>query len=262
MLTIDNESHENKSVRLGNGDEMSMKALQNFYAKVTGKKEQLSKSIQINHKTTFEDFENLHAKIQQVCGPLNIVQHNESVVVYHVNESKDQFSSFDSFRRYNKSSVHPVENVHIEYNILLTQPGLQDVQNFKIVIDVHSRAGLLRRAESENGSMSNFIFQMVAKNTGNIKINYVDYIVAINFLIAIEQWFQSLHHEKENRFVKYFKKTSHNFDFIFKYTSVSAFLGVCFLYFRNISYSGEVLLGVAIAVFGFAYVFGGGYLVK
>lgn len=258
MLSVNADNNSDRtSIVVSDDHEVSMKVIQNFYAKVTGKKEQLSKFIQFNHRTNFDDLENLHVKITQVCGPLTVVQRNESVVVYHVNESKDQFSSFDSFRRYNKSLVSPVENVNIEYNILITQPGLSDVQNYKIVIDIHSRAGILQKASGESGSMPNFIYQMMAKNTGNVKINYVDYVVAINFLIAIDLWFQSLPQEKNGFFLSFCKKISHNFPFIFRYLSVSVFLSVCYYYFQNINYDNSRLLGLMISVFGFAYVLGG-----
>ncbi|MFK0330293.1 hypothetical protein ACIQUB_04115 [Rhizobium sp. NPDC090275] len=96
-MTVHANNASNGTVMLPvGGSEVSMQVLQDVYAKFTGKKEQISKSISFNHLTSFEDIENLHQKIIQICDQYNVIQRNESIVVYHINNSKDQFSIFDT----------------------------------------------------------------------------------------------------------------------------------------------------------------------
>ncbi|MBY3220280.1 hypothetical protein [Rhizobium laguerreae] len=179
-------------------------------------------------------------------------------MVYHSNESKEQFSSFDRFRGYNKSSLNPVENIHIEYNILILLPHIRDPQNYKIEIDIHSRAALINRATKQIGP-GGMLFRILANQTGEIKISYVDYNVSLNFMIAIEQWFQGLRLEKESVSLRLLKKHSHHFSFLFKYISVSAFLlmNYNFVLPRFNTESIRDFMGYAIFIFGFAYVLGG-----
>lgn len=63
--TVQNEN--NAITTSGDTGEVSMQVLQNLYAKITGKREQISRSINVNHITRFEDFENLNRKIYQAC---------------------------------------------------------------------------------------------------------------------------------------------------------------------------------------------------
>ncbi|NTG48457.1 hypothetical protein G6M04_13780 [Agrobacterium rhizogenes] len=242
---------------MSDGTEVSMQLLQDVYAKVTGKKEKVSKTISTNHITSFEDLENLHAKMRQICDQYNVVQRNESVIIYHCDDSKEQFSSFVRFKAYNKSSTSPVENIHLEYNFLIMLPQTQEPQSYKISIDVHSRAALFKKAATQN-RMNALIFRIVASQSGQISISYVDYNVSLNFMIAIDQWFQGLKQNPEAKVVSYLKKYSHNFSFFLRYFSVSMFLAVNYY---NLSKIMQVnvsdILRSSIFIFGVAYVLGG-----
>lgn len=251
-----NFNEETKDLLITDSTENQMQILQNFYAKITGKKERLSKEISLNHITKFEDLENLHIKIVQMCGPLTVVHRNESITIFHSDDTKEQFSSFDRFRAYNKSSLSPTENVHLEYNILLTQPGIIDQQNYKISIDIHSRAAIMKKMIS-GSKMHKFIMNIIADNTASVRIDYVDYVVAVGFMNTIDGWFGTLRKSGDFRIIKWLKGWSDDFPFIFKYVSVAAFLLFCYIQFTDAAANTMDLFELSLIAFGGAYLLGG-----
>ncbi|MBY3220279.1 hypothetical protein [Rhizobium laguerreae] len=75
MVAHRGDDNSNSTVLIApGGHEVSMQILQDIYSKVTGKKETISKTINENHKTTFEDLENLNIRILQICEQYHIVQ--------------------------------------------------------------------------------------------------------------------------------------------------------------------------------------------
>lgn len=250
-----NTNRASKDITIGDAADNQMQLLQSFYAKITGKKERLSKDITLNHITSFEDLENLHLKIRQMCAPLSILHHNESIIIFHSDDTKEQFSSFTRFKAYNKSSLSPTENVHLEYNILLTQPGLQDEQNYKISIDIHSRASIMKKMMS-GSKMHKFILSIIADNTATVRIDYVDYVIALNFMHTIDGWFGSLKNSGNYKGLITLKSISEDFPFAFRYISVGAYLVFCYNLIEKTGDNVE-LLRSSLVVFGGAYLLGG-----
>ncbi|MFK0334999.1 hypothetical protein ACIQUB_28200 [Rhizobium sp. NPDC090275] len=145
----------------------------------------------------------------------------------------------------------------MEYNILILLPQIQEPQNYKIEIDIHSRAALIKRASTQMGP-SAMIFRILANQTGDVRISYVDYNVSLNFMIAIDHWFEGLQREKDNKALSFLKQYSHNFSFIFKYMTVTCFLLFCyFSTYPSASGSLAALSKYGVFVFGLTYILGG-----
>tara|TARA_R110001592_G_C13044445_1_gene739594 strand:+ start:809 stop:1237 length:429 start_codon:yes stop_codon:yes gene_type:complete len=126
-----NESDENQVVNIGDNLPVSMKIVQSIYNEITGKTERLSQTLRNNHDITFNDLKQLNIKIRQLYEQYNVVSKNCAVTVFHVNDCKEQFSSFERFEIYDSSNTSPCENVRLEYNFLIVLPGTQKAQPYK-----------------------------------------------------------------------------------------------------------------------------------
>lgn len=135
--------------------------------------------------------------------------------------------------------------------MLIRLPIVDEPQNYKIIIDVHSRTSIIKKAQKSDG-MAAFFFSMVANNTGNIKISYVDYTVAVNFMSIVDGWFNALPRGERRDWSVFLKKYSHEFAAVLKLISVSIFLISSYVYYsRNNTLLGD-LIPSAIFVFGVA----------
>lgn len=53
------------AVTLKNGRKVPFQVVQDIYNEITGKKESLSKSVSVNHKTSYEDIMALRHRVEQ-----------------------------------------------------------------------------------------------------------------------------------------------------------------------------------------------------
>jgi hypothetical protein len=192
------------------GAQVSMKLVQSIYNEITGRKESLSQYLKDAHEIYFEDINQLDNKINQLYEQYNIVSKSCSIKIFHVNDCKETFSSFERFKLYDSSSMSPCENIRLEYNFLIVLPNTKAPQNYNIKIDLISRAGL-REKENAEGGFSRGIFRLAGLATGNIEIEYIDYTVARNFLVAIDHWYKSI---KKNPLPKWLIFTQNNSEYI------------------------------------------------
>lgn len=200
------------NVNLSDGTPVSMQLIQQIYKEVTGKVEKLTKQYRINHKTDFQDLENLNFRIEQALEQYHVAEKACTVTLYHTDDSKERFSSFDRSRVYEAGSPSPVENVTIEYDFLIILPQAKKPQPYKISIGVVSRAAVLSRKDQFDTRRS--IIYTIGSITGMVSVDYVDYAVARNFMATINQWFDSLPQENDSSALMAAKKFSHHFYWI------------------------------------------------
>ena len=151
---------------------------------------------------------------------------NCSVTVYHTDDGKEQFSSFERFKMYDCSSLSPVENIRIKYDFLIVLPKTEKAQQYNIEINIVSRAAMHARTSDDADFPDSFIFR-IATRTGSVNIEYIDYTVARNFMLAIENWFQGLPQTSHSRVSVFLKKHSGHIPFLFRYLS-AIFLTIWF----------------------------------
>jgi hypothetical protein len=202
------------------GQPVSMKVIQSIYNQITGKTEKIGRSLSDDHDINFGALKQLNHKINQMLEQYNVVSKNCSVTLYHVDDCKNQYSSFERFELYDSSSMSPCENVQLKYNFLIVLPETKQPQSYKITVNLHSRVALKQKAESEHG-ISRRIIRMVSKITGQYDIEFVDYTVARNFQTAIDQWYSSVVKGKENKIIQFFQDKSEHFDSIFRILTVA-----------------------------------------
>lgn len=214
-------------VDVGGGNTVSMQTVQHIYNEITGRTERLSKSYSDGHMTSFEDLKQLDIKIKQLYEQYNIVSNNTSVTLFHVDDQKQVFSSFERFELFDRTTLSPVENISIEYNFLIILPQARKPQSYKIEINIHSRAAIQQRAEEEQGFTRRFLLDLVADKTANFEIEYIDYTVARTFQGAIDNWFKGLKQTKQNKAIGWLKKHTEHFSFTFRFISTAVFFLVC-----------------------------------
>ena len=178
-------------VVLSNGHKVPMQVLQQMYKDVTGRSERMTRQFTCNHRTRFEDLENINTKIEQLLEQYHVAEKSCTVSFFHTNDSTDRYSSFDRARGVEMASLSPLENVQIEYNFLIVLPLARKPQAYKVVIDVTSRAALADKMRDKSNFQLRF-FSAFGDQTGAVLIEYIDYAVARNLMEAIAQWFGGL----------------------------------------------------------------------
>ena len=172
--------------------QVSLQTLQGIYNELTGKSEEVGKSYSKPIRVKFSDIEQLNHKITQACEQYNVVSGSCSVTVYYVDDTRDQFSSFDRFRLHNSGSTSPVESVLLKYNFLVLLPKTKKPQSYTVSIRLASRVAVSKRMKSEFYGTPPSIFRLMGNRTAVVEIQYVDYMVARNFLNLIDEWFKGI----------------------------------------------------------------------
>jgi len=214
-------------VDVGNGSLVSMQTVQHIYNEITGRSEELSRNYKINHCTTYDDIKQLYIKIIQLCEQYNIVSKNCSVTLYHLDDQKQVFSSFERFELYDRTTLSPVENIRIEFNFLILLPQQKKPQSYQIEINVQSRATIAKRIKQESSFHSDFLFGIIQDRTAMVEIRYIDYTVARTFQVAIDGWFKGLSCSSSIPFLNQLKRRSEDLPLIFRFATVLAFIWAC-----------------------------------
>lgn len=192
-----------------NSTQVSIQTLQGIYNELTGKSEQVGKSYNKPIRVQFSDIEQLNHKITQACEQYNVVSGNCSATVYYVDDTRDQFSSFDRFRFHNSGSTSPVESVLLKYHFLVLLPKTKQPQSYTVSIRLASRVAVAKRMESEFYGAPPQIFRLMGNRTAVVEIEYVDYMVARNFLNLVDEWFKGIPTASESKLLHWFQARSH-----------------------------------------------------
>lgn len=141
---------------------------------------------------------------------------------------------------------------------MIILPSTKQAQSYNIVVDLHSRTALRKKAASEHG-ITRRIIQVFATRTGNIDINFVDYTVARTFNTAIKQWYQSIQKNKAPKYIEIIQDKSEHVPSIFKIFTI---ITVAFVFYLNRDHfidnksSIDVLFSVGLVAFSAIYISG------
>lgn len=202
-----------------NSTQVSIQTLQGIYNELTGKSEQVGKSYNKPIRVQFSDIEQLNHKITQACEQYNVVSGNCSATVYYVDDTRDQFSSFDRFRLHNSGSTSPVESVLLKYHFLVLLPKTKQPQSYTVSIRLASRVAVAKRMESEFYGAPPQIFRLMGNRTAVVEIEYVDYMVARNFLNLVDEWFKGIPTASESKLLHWFQARSHFIPRFFRFST-------------------------------------------
>lgn len=204
----DNLPHDaSAAVAVDEGDRF--KIAQAIYNAVTGKTEKLSRTFGKDYLIGRDDFQQLHAKLEQSCSQWEVLQKNCNITVHHLEDNKEVFSSFERFRVYDQSRTSPTESVSYEFNILLKLPDTEKPQPYKLTVRALSKIAVVHRMEKEMAPPP-FLRFFTAGNVV-IEVEYVDYVVARNIMGVLESWVSEIEIDSHYDWVKPIQKFSHWF---------------------------------------------------
>ncbi|WP_375575349.1 hypothetical protein [Paracidovorax oryzae] len=244
-------SNEVPKVSLGNGELVSMKIVQEIYAELTGKEESLDNQYNVNHEVGYDDLYQLNAKIFQLTEQYNIIASNCSITIYHQNNQRQNFSSFERFSIYDKSVPSPTDRIIIEYSFLILLPQSQKPQSYKITISLGSRAAHIKTLKKESRFKNHIFFEMLSDVTGESEIRFIDYSVARNFQITIKDWFDSLESNQERKIINILKRSKHHFASIISTIAVVIFaVSTAYYFSRQAESFGDSVKFITLTVVG------------
>lgn len=192
------------------GTAVSLKVYQDIYNQITGKSEESSKKYNDPILLCKSDIEELHYKIEQLFDVHKIIAKNVLFVIHYEQKRKDQFSSFEKFQSFSQQSTESVKGVVINYNFSLRLPGTSRPQEYSVRIRFQSRLAMLKELREDAPSfMHGPLINMLTSETAEIRVEYVDYVVARGFLEAFREWINGVEKCNENKLVKHVQAYSH-----------------------------------------------------
>lgn len=203
-LNPDDSSNTQDDVIIGEGQDsqvVSFQLLQGVYHHLTGKTESIQKSYKKLLKIKFDDISQLHYKLSQSCEQFHVKVSNLSVTVYYFDSTKEQYTSFDRFKLHCIESPHPIESVQLKYEFLIVPPKINKPQQYIVTIRLASKIIVDKVLSQQFFGAIPRIFQQMGEHTAIVKVEYVDYTVARNFLSVIDDWLITVPSSQENKFV-------------------------------------------------------------
>lgn len=187
----------------GNRVPISFQVMQSIYNEITGKSEELGKQIRRRYKAKYEDLVQLNTKVEQFLEQYHVTSKNMSMTVFHTKDNKETFSSFDRFSNYDRSKLCSIKYIQLKYNFLIKLPHASKVQSFNLDIKIGSAVPHILKWKEEG--MFGFIDEADLA-TAEVKINYVDFVVAQGLMSVIENWFNGLEKSEPTPAQKFIKK--------------------------------------------------------
>lgn len=187
-----------------------MKTYQDVYHQITGRTEQIRQRYPDNLLIEFSELEQLHHKMMQLCDVHHVVAKNEIISVFYEKERKEQFTSFDRFRKYNANSASPSVSVVLKYNFSIIPADLQRPQEYIVTIRLTSRVAMIQQMEKEAPPfMRGRVFGYLSENTAEVTVEYADYIIARGFLEAFDEWIKGCKTTAKKQWLIILRRWSH-----------------------------------------------------
>lgn len=188
-------------------------AIQAIYHAVTGRTENLSKWLHGNVIVKNGDFSRLHAMLQDQWNihPL-LADPTTTIIVNTEHDRKIQYSSWPRFQALQIESKEITSDIVLRIEFVTELPNTSTPQRCVININIDSALPLIDsiRKESDDSPPPGF-FLVIGRNwrTVEVSIDFVDYVLAKNFLSVVDEWFKSLEKIPDNRVANYISKNSH-----------------------------------------------------
>ncbi|HAC70279.1 MAG TPA: hypothetical protein DCF41_01005 [Arcobacter skirrowii] len=163
---------------------LTFQEYQSIYNELTNKVESLRKRFQKSFILEKTHVQHLHEIIKTVNSQYKIVSLNTNVVVYQSDKTKKTYSSIENFLKID-TLIKATESIQIEYNILIDSQNINKKQNYKISILLVSDLISFEKIRDE---IPIEIVDLIEKDNISINIEYIDYIVAKNYLNYLNDW--------------------------------------------------------------------------
>lgn len=167
-----------------NSREMTFQEYQSVYSELTKKTENLERKYQKTFQLNKTHLAHLHDVLKDTFSQYSIIDLNTNLVVYQSDKTKKQYSSIEHFLKVS-TLTKAIENIDLEFNLLIQLPNIQQKQNYKISISLVSD---LIAFENIRMNIPVEFADLIEKNNISIKIDYVDYIIAKSILHSFDGW--------------------------------------------------------------------------
>jgi len=91
------------------------------------------------------------------------------VTVYYESDRKEEFSSFETFGKYDASRTSPVELVELSYFFPLTNPKTKVTSDYRFIVKLYSRVTLMQKIKEE-ASFATSILMLFTSRTADVSI--------------------------------------------------------------------------------------------
>lgn len=205
--------------------QISFQMAQDFYNEMTGKSENIKDYSRESFILKLHHIEQLHHLLEQSLEQYNIQAFNESYSVNYVDDCSERFSSLAKLKLQVCSRGSAIEDISIQYNILIVLPKTKRAQEYKIHLKLASRVAKLERMRDEMDAMPIEIplFQFEKQKIAVFSIDYIDISVANALMSVIKGWFNNIEKNQLNSTIKEARKYSQFLPRLFKY----GLLGLC-----------------------------------
>jgi hypothetical protein len=112
------------------GTQITVQQLQQIYSELTGKFESISKYYDDPIRLSFDDIDQIHHRLIQTWEQYNVVSSSCSFTVYYLENTKDQFNTFDRLKLQIGGGSEPVESILLKYEFLIILPNLTKPQTY------------------------------------------------------------------------------------------------------------------------------------
>jgi hypothetical protein len=178
--------------------------LRAIYRKITGRKESLVKAFYSGTIVGKNDIVQFCHKMDQICDRCDVQGKSLQFRIRHKNGLTAELSSLHKFIEYDESSPHAIEYISTSFGFLIKAPyRTEGFSDYKIELTIFSSDW------SGDREAKRKLFQDIyagGRPSIIFDIDYADYVVARNFLAAVDEWEDGLQKVPPNRFIEYAKQ--------------------------------------------------------
>jgi hypothetical protein len=216
------DENKGKTISIGDdsaGRQISFQLAQDFYNEITGKSEVIEENIDLAIIIDKNDIEQLNLRVHQTLEQYNVVSLNYSLSVKYMKDSSERYSSIERFSLHAGNKGKVVENIELEYRLLIILPKVQRPQEYKITVSIRSREAEIESMKDKFGELKfGFPFHFFEKsNTAAFKIEFIDISVARALMSSLTDWVGTLNTTSMNVHIKNVRSKSSYFPIGSKY---------------------------------------------
>ncbi len=177
-------------------------ALQAIYHAVTGKTENITKTMRGNVLIKSQDFDDLYHFLQDQSGIHTcVVEPTVTVVVQDEVGRAITYSSWEKYKALSLPSKEITSEVSLRFEFLLQLPNTQHPQRCVVDVNLDSSLPVIAsdRPRDLDGDLGFMVLFMGKWQTVKVSIDFVDFLIAKSFLALVEEWFVKLTPTPDNQ---------------------------------------------------------------
>ncbi len=191
-------------------------AIQALYHAVTGKTENYRKTLSGNVLINFVDIERLYQLICQQLEHYQLLAKPTVTVVLKTDNSRSlTYSSWERYKALEINTAEITSEVILKIEFVASLPNTPTPQRCILNINLDSSLPMLNRGNEFDDVPFIFAAMYLRQwQTVEISIDFVDFLIARNFVSQIEEWFTTLQRVPDRKFEKLLAANMQRLDII------------------------------------------------